>query len=156
MIEDEDEQRRWCIVRYPSSIERFNSINSMVHFVTPFAINALTAIIIIVVKTQSIFKLKKEETYFKHLRKQFHQFRHLLISPIILVLLSIPRLILAFLPGCMKSNEDLWIYLTGYFISFLPPLLTFPIFVLPSDFYKQEFVKQTTFLFNKLRKCCYH
>ena len=156
VIEDEDEQRRWCIVRYPSSIERFNSINSMVHFVTPFAINALTAIIIIVVKTQSIFKLKKEETYFKHLRKQFHQFRHLLISPIILVLLSIPRLILAFLPGCMKSNEDLWIYLTGYFISFLPPLLTFPIFVLPSDFYKQEFVKQTTFLFNKLRKCCYH
>ena len=110
LIDDESEKRQWCIVRYPPSIERFNSINLLLH-------------------------------------NSFRSYQTSSHIPALLVTLSVPRLMLAFLPGCMKSTDNLWIYLAGYFVSFVPPLLTFPIFVLPSRFYRKEFGEQVKRLF---------
>lgn len=146
LIEDEIEARHWCIIRSSTSIEQFNSINLMFHSVTPFVINGISAIILIIGKSRTYSMTNNEYSSFRHLCKHLYTFKHLIISPVILVLLSVPRLILAFLPGCMKSNEDLWIHLAGYFISFIPPLLTFPIFVLPFRLYRNEFTNQTKFL----------
>jgi len=154
LLDDDSEQRKWCIVRYPLSIEKFDSINLFLHFVVPFAINAISAVMIIVLKTRSVFTIKKQQSYLEHLLKQIHQFRHLLISPCVLVLLSVPRLILAFLPGCMKSTEDLWIYLAGYFVSFVPSLLIFPIFVLPSNVYRKEFSNQSKRILKTIASLC--
>ncbi len=153
LLHDESEQRIWCIVRYPPSVETFNSINIFLHFVAPFAINAISAMIIIVAKARMRSSVKKEESYLQHLFKQLQQLKHLLISPCVLVLLSIPRLMLAFIPGCMKSTEDLWIYLAGFLISFVPPVLIFPIFVLPSRLYRKEFNNETKHLFKTITKC---
>ncbi len=55
-----------------------------------------------------------------------------------LVILGLPRLILVFVSKCMKSGDDSWLFVIGYFISFLPPMLTFVIFIVPSKFYKKE------------------
>ncbi|CAF1033075.1 unnamed protein product [Adineta steineri] len=52
---------------------------------------------------------------------------------------AIPRLIISFLSGCMKSARDAWFYLIGYFISFIPSMMSFVIFVLPSSMYKKIF-----------------
>jgi hypothetical protein len=41
----------------------------------------------------------------------------------------------------MKSVNDSWLFLVGYFISFIPSILTFVIFVLPSKLYKKQFQK---------------
>jgi hypothetical protein len=41
----------------------------------------------------------------------------------------------------MKSVNDSWLFLFGYFISFIPPILTFVIFILPSKLYKKQFQK---------------
>jgi hypothetical protein len=41
----------------------------------------------------------------------------------------------------MKSSSDVWLFLFGYFISFIPPMLTFVVFIVPSKFYKKEFHK---------------
>ncbi len=49
-------------------------------------------------------------------------------SPISLVLLALPRLILASTLGCMKSARDsVTLFLVGYFVSFILSLLTFKI-----------------------------
>ena len=40
----------------------------------------------------------------------------------------------------MQSPNDTQLFLIGYFISFIPPMLTFVIFILLSQFYKQAFV----------------
>jgi len=146
LLHDKEEQRTWCIVRYPPSIATFSSINISLHCIIPSAINAMSAMIIIIVKAHIRFNVTKEKSYFQLLFKQLQQLKHLLIAPSVIVLLFVPRLILAFIPGCMKSNEDLWIYLTGYFIAFVPPLLIFPIFVLSSRIYKEEFNNQTKHL----------
>ncbi len=59
----------------------------------------------------------------------------------ILIILGIPRLIISFTSACMKSTSDSWLFLVGYFISLIPPLLTFILFVLPSKTYKETFRK---------------
>lgn len=82
-----------------------------------------------------------QEKFSKHLTKQLNQHYHLLISAFLLVLLALPRLIIYLYGGCMKSPSEPWLALLGYFISFMPPLLIFPIFVLSSRMYKNIWKK---------------
>jgi hypothetical protein len=44
---DRDEERRWCLVEYSSSINVYNSFLTFFHFLIPFSINFLSPIIII-------------------------------------------------------------------------------------------------------------
>ncbi|CAF4306529.1 unnamed protein product [Rotaria sp. Silwood2] len=53
---------------------------------------------------------------------------HLIFVPIALVILAIPRFIISLVSGCMKSSRDSWLFLTRYFIYFIPPILTFAVF----------------------------
>ncbi len=69
----------------------------------------------------------------------YHQHKHLIFSSIILAILVLPRLVISFISSCMKLARDPKLYFTGYFISFIPSLLTCFIFVLPSKMYKKEF-----------------
>ena len=67
------------------------------------------------------------------------QHRNLLIGPCVLIILAIPRLVISLISGCLKSDRDSWLSLLGYFISLIPPLLTFILFVLPSTTYRKAF-----------------
>ena len=49
----------------------------------------------------------------------------------------------------MKSARDPWLFLLGYFISFIPAFLIFLVFVLPSKTYKNEFEQSI----NRIRLC---
>jgi uncharacterized membrane protein YdjX (TVP38/TMEM64 family) len=99
----------------------------------------ISTIIIIIKAARHRLSIKTSQTYKQHLIEQFKRHKHLLISSILLVILAIPRLIITFASGCMKSAADSWWFLMGYFISFFSSMLTFFIFVLPSKTYVQEF-----------------
>ncbi|CAF0863302.1 unnamed protein product [Didymodactylos carnosus] len=75
----------------------------------------------------------------EHLQLQFKQHKHHLIASCTLALLALPRLIKSFIGECMKSPRNSWLFLLGYLISFLPSMVTFIVFVLPSKIYKDEF-----------------
>jgi hypothetical protein len=139
LIDDTEEQRTWCITSYSSILKIYDSISIFVHFLVPFFINIISVIVIIVnlARQQSI--LRKKQTYKQHLYKQLDQNKHLLIAPCILVLSAIPRLVLSLLSVCMRSPRDPWRFLIGYLLSFIPFMLTFPVFILPSIAYKKEF-----------------
>jgi len=146
--ENENEQQRyWCIVEYSSKyIEIYNTIITTFHFISPFIINFTSAIIIIVTKTrqQIILQAKKQNKTFhprKIFIKQIRQHQNILIAPCVLTILDIPRLIISFTSSCIKSPNDFWFYLIGNYISLIPSLLTFTIYVLPSSAYKQAFRK---------------
>jgi len=109
------------------------------HFCTPFVINLLSAIIIIIKTARLRTNLKNQENYRKIFFEQLRQHKHLLITSFLLIILAIPRLIISFVSGCMESAGDAWLFLIGYFISFIPPILTFVVFILPSKFYKKQF-----------------
>jgi hypothetical protein len=139
LIDDKEEQRTWCIATYSSSVLKFDWAINILHFSVPFLINLSSSLIIIISTARIRLKIQKKQTYSKLLREQIREHKHLLISPFILFVLALPRLIISFASGCMKSARNPWLYLIGYFVSFTPTMLTFFVFVLPSKTYKQEF-----------------
>ena len=136
----------WCITRYSHSIQTYNTAILFIHLVAPFIINLASALFIIfgIARKRSVAQTK--QTYKEHLFGQFNEHKQLIISPIILLILSLPRLVIALLSGCTKITRNPWLYLVGYFISFTPSMLIFIIFVLPSDLYRKTF-KQSLITF---------
>jgi hypothetical protein len=96
LIDDEDDHRTWCIIKYSSSIKIYDSIIRIIHFVIPFIINFICALIMIINIARSHSNARKNKTYKQYLREQFNEHKHLIISPFILVILSLPRLIISF------------------------------------------------------------
>jgi hypothetical protein len=144
LIDDVEEQRTWCIVRYPksylNSLTMYTTIMSIIHFMGPFVINIVSAVGIITIAARHRMKADKKRSYRSHLRIQIRQHKYLIISPIVLILLGLPRIILAFTLECMKSARDpVTLFLVGYFVSFIPSVLTFVVFVLPSETYTKAF-----------------
>jgi Na+/H+ antiporter NhaD/arsenite permease-like protein len=134
-IEDDNvdnEKTLWCIVQYPSILHTIN----IIHFMVPFIINLISVLVIIIMSARQQSALKKKKKYQEILKEQIHQHKNLLIGPCALAILAVPRLIISFASGCMESTSDSWLFLFGYFISLIPYLLTFILFVVPSNTYK--------------------
>ncbi len=141
LIDDGNEQRIWCIVSYSSSAQIYNSIINIFHFIVPFGINILSAITIIITMTRLRNRNAPQQGYQEILQKEIRRHSRILIAPVVLIIFTTPRLILSLVSGCMKSIDDAWIFIIGYYVSFLPPILTFLVFVLPSKTYKKKFRK---------------
>ncbi|CAF2850740.1 unnamed protein product [Rotaria sp. Silwood2] len=135
---DDDEQRIWCFVEYSYSVRIYNSFITLFHFLVPFSINFITALVIIKKIARRRSNIYPEQSYHDHFQRQMHHHQHLLFAPCMLILLGLPRLIVSFSKSCMKSAREPWFYLIGYFVSFIPSMLTFIVFVLPSKNYKSE------------------
>ncbi|CAF4549375.1 unnamed protein product, partial [Rotaria sp. Silwood2] len=150
--ENEDDKRLWCIALYPSNLQLFNSMIHIFHFLAPFAINLISTIILITKISRQQSNVHPNQTYVEHLKKQIQEHKHLFTAPLMLVILATPRLIISFVSKCMKSTNDAWLFLIGYFISFIPPMFTFVIFVLPSASYKEELHKSIIAFRTKLRR----
>ena len=124
LIDDgEEDQRIWCVVSYPKRLEFFVWIVNIFHFLTSFAINVFIAFYIIQQMARQRSAVRKNQTYRQQLREQFDQLKNRLISPCILILLAFPRLLISFLAGCMKTIREPWLFLVGYFVSFIPSLI---------------------------------
>ncbi|CAF1291225.1 unnamed protein product [Rotaria sordida] len=132
LFDDEDEQRTWCIVNYSFQLKIFDRFINLFHFLIPFIIDFLSSLIIIIqvfkTRTKTQKKVKNKTLFYV----QINRHKHLIIAPCILILLALPRLIISFLSRCMESTHDPWLFFIGYYISFIPSLLIFTVFVLPS------------------------
>jgi hypothetical protein len=100
LIDDEDEGRIWCIVRYPDSyanvLKLFTSMAMLIHFIGPFIINIISAFGIIIMTAKRRSNLHKKLSFKKRILNEFHEHKHLIISGLGLILLALPRIILAF------------------------------------------------------------
>ncbi|CAF0825556.1 unnamed protein product [Rotaria sp. Silwood1] len=110
---DDDEKRIWCIVTYSSNLQTFNTVLNIFHFLTPFIINLISGLVIIIMTTRRRTAVRANESFRKMLQKQFQEHSHLLITPILLVILAIPRLIISLISRCMKSINDPWKLVTS-------------------------------------------
>jgi hypothetical protein len=135
---DSEEQRLWCVFHYLSSVQNYNTIISFLHYIGPFCANLFSALFIIFRSARRRAVAQKRQTYNQHLRQQFKEHRNLIISPIVLIILTLPRLLISFSTGCVKRSHNAWLYLSGYLVSFIPSMTLFFIFILPSDFYREQ------------------
>ena len=137
--DDDGEQRIWCISDYPYPIRVANLFSIIFHLIAPFVINLVSAIIIITISTRRRVNVQTHRSYKQVLSEQFQAHKNLLIGPTMLIVFAVPRLIISLASGCMRSAKNSWLFLLGYFMSLIPPLGTFILFVLPSTLYNQAF-----------------
>ncbi|CAF1279829.1 unnamed protein product [Adineta ricciae] len=131
----------WCVTSYSPSVQTYNTIIQFIHLLGPFTLNLFSSLFIIFGVARQRSNAQTRQTYFEHVREQFHEHKRLLISSVTLMILALPRLILALLPGCLNVSDHLWLYLFGYFVSFTPSILIFIVFVVPSKSYLNTFKK---------------
>lgn len=124
-----------CITHYSPTVQNYNTVILFVHLTVPFVANLCSALFIIFGVARQRSVSRTGQTFSEHIREQFKEHKQLIISPVILLVLSIPRLIISLLPNCVNTSEDFWSYLSAYFISFIPSMLMFFIFVVPSELY---------------------
>ena len=137
--DDVDEKRIWCIVSYSPGFQQFDRAIEMVHVLVPFVINVVSSIIITIITVRLRMTTDRHRTQQTILREQLQRHRHLIVAPVLLMILTLPRLVIAFVSGCLTSPGGSWLLLAGYFISFIPSMLCFVVFVLPSRLYKDQF-----------------
>jgi len=141
----------YCITRYSPSLENYNTSILFFHLIIPFAINLFSALYIIFGVARQRSNVQRGRTYQEHVQEQFKEHKQLLISPLVLIILASPRVVIALLPGCIDVSKNPWLYLSAYFISFIPSMLVFIIFVLPSSSYKKKFKES---LASWQQRCC--
>ena len=136
----ENEYNVLCVIRYSRSVQTYNTITLFIHLIVPFLANLFSALFIIFGTARRLSTAQTNKKSFKqHVISQIHEHKQLLISPFILLLLALPRLIMSLVSGCVDPSENPWLYLCGYLISFTPPMLMFAVFVLPSELYRKTF-----------------
>ena len=153
--DDRDSMKRiWCTVNYNSYyLQIYSNIIDGFHFIVPFFLNLISIIVLIKTTTRQQLTIYRYGTYREILWEQLKEIKHLITAPIVLVILGIPRLILSYLLKCMNSINDAWLFLILYFISYIPPMITFLVFILPSRYYRQELKKTITEYRTVIKRC---
>ena len=140
-IEYVTEHHVLCLYRYSRFLQSYNTAILFFHLIVPFIVNLCSALFIMFGTARQRSEARDKQTFKEHVLKQMSEHKQLLISPCILLMLAIPRVILSLVSGCVDPASNPWLYLCGYFISYVPPMLIFAVFVLPSELYKQTFKK---------------
>jgi hypothetical protein len=151
---DKTEERYWCVVHYSSFIRIYSSTLIMFHYFGPLLITIISVVYIILSTTNQRSSTRSSETFWLRFRTKVRQYKHMIISSIVITILTLPNLIISIILDCNKSSHLLWFYLIGYFLSFTPATFIFLIFVLPSPLYKEEFrqlILQTRRQFNAFK-----
>ena len=133
-----------CITSYTKElVSTYNRANLLIHYVTPFFIQTVSMTILIVQITRSRARANGStlETFLDLFKKQFIAHREYYITPIIIVLSSLPQTILSFSYACteLKKPWQRYTLLTTYFLSYLPQMLGYILYVLPSTTYTEQF-----------------
>jgi len=133
-----------CVTSYAQSlVSSYNRVNVLLHYCIPFLIQFISITVIVI---QTAFSRKRasgrhQQTFADLFKKQFKTHKEHYVTPIIMVFSSLPQAILSFSYACTELKQ-LWqryTLLTTYFLSYLPQMLGFILYVLPSTTYSEEF-----------------
>lgn len=133
-----------CVTNYrQSSISTYNRFNIFIHYCIPFVIQVISITVTIMRTAVSRAKTRgnSRETFAMLFMKQFRTQKENYVTPMILVFSSLPQAILSFSYACteLKQSWQRYTLLITYFLSYLPQILGFLLYVLPSATFSKEF-----------------
>ena len=135
----ETENRVLCVTTYSRSVQDYNTAILFFHLIVPFIANLFSAVYIIFGTARQRSVTRTRQTYTTHVLEQLSEHKQLVISPVILLILSMPRLVISLVSECVNASNNPWLYLFCYLISFTPSMLIFVVFVFPSELYMKVF-----------------
>ncbi|CAF1248436.1 unnamed protein product [Adineta steineri] len=151
MIIDEEDKRNWCVFTVnnnnrPKVFKSYVASNLFLFFV-PIIINFVSSFIIL----RKTFELKRRmqlnanrntnqadpwRTRLLFIKKQIMKHKHILLGPLLLAILSFPRILFLFIFVCKKLDRRPFLSLFAYLISFIPSMTILFLFILPSTVYR--------------------
>jgi hypothetical protein len=141
-INDEPGGHPWCVLDLGStSWNVYEKFITICHLILPFVLNLLSMIGFILYKIKlELTSTKKgnKDGKFVVIKKQLLKYKPIIISPIITLILEIPRFVLTFTLACIDHAWERYVYLIGYLISFVPLTGVLFIYIVPSPKYKEE------------------
>jgi hypothetical protein len=119
----------------------YNQTNTVIHYSVPFLINFVCALILIVLIARSRANTNKKKTRLQVLREQLVKQKELFTPPLAIIVSALPQFIVSFSFACTELNVawQRYILTIAYFMSYLPQILTYLLYIQPSTFYKSEF-----------------
>ncbi|CAF1186229.1 unnamed protein product [Didymodactylos carnosus] len=136
--------RYWCVSQYKHKwLETYVKATKIFNLIVPFLINFVTIILILITIVRHKLACQNESR-FEILKQQLSVYKVFILSPFIIILFESPRLILTFSLACIQSEWQKYLYLSSYFISVLPLILTFVICVITKESYRKELIKFKT------------
>ena len=141
-------EQSWCIVNYPRHFHAINlsrKIFNLIHLISPFLISFGSSILLLALTIQRKYSLQtnnqksQDKACLKLFRRELSLIKHSLISPCLLVLFGLPRLILTFAFACIEHSWQEKFYMISYLISIIPMTAVLFIFVFPSTVYFKMF-----------------
>jgi len=133
-----------CVTSYVQQlVSSYNRANVLIHYFVPFLIQviSITILIIQIARSRARTNGSTKLTFFNLCKKQVKTHKEHYVTPIIIVFSSLPQAILSFSYACteLKQPWQRYTLLTTYFLSYLPQILGFILYVLPSTTYTKEF-----------------
>ena len=138
-----------CITNYVQSfVSTYNHVNVLIHYFIPFLIQTISITILIIQVACSRVRAgsgSNKQTFVGVFKRQLKTQKEQYVTPIIIILSSLPQIILSFSYACteLKQPWQRYTLLTTYFLSFLPQMLGFILYMLPSTIYSDEFHRTT-------------
>ncbi len=150
-----------CVISYDKpAILIYNRINVIIHHVIPFLSQTIvtSASLIFIARSQirSGATSQGSQTLASAIRRLLREKMEYYITPMIIILSTLPQIILAFAYACTELEQE-WQrhgFLVAYLLTYIPHICGFILYILPSKHYSKEF-KQTVIgkcLFNKFSK----
>jgi hypothetical protein len=133
-----------CVTNYvQSSISTYNRVNVLIHYFIPFLIQiiSITILIIQLAFSRARASSNSQQTFTNLFLRQLKIQKEQYVTPMIIILSSLPQTILSFSYACseLKQSWQRYILLTTYFLSYLPQMLGCILYVLPSTAFLEEF-----------------
>ncbi|CAF3297833.1 unnamed protein product [Rotaria sp. Silwood2] len=131
--------RYWCSLRYNShALSIFVKFTNIFHFLFPYMISLITPILMFTRLTKDKATVNQNATIWSNFISVLSTYKYNLVSPCTIIVLTTPRIILTFFLTCITHSWQNTIYLITYFLSLVPLMTCFFIFVCPSSQYRQE------------------
>lgn len=130
-----------CITKFDHPlIFVYNRVNTLLHYLGPFAIQTLSITLLLVLVSRSRAKSTGGNVTFGYVLKQmFHAQKELYVTPTIIILSALPQAILSFSLACSElSTWQRHVLLFSYLFSYAPQILGFILFVSPSKAFSKE------------------
>ncbi|CAF1031787.1 unnamed protein product [Didymodactylos carnosus] len=134
----------WCLLNFNLKwLNSYEIFMNLFHLILPFSINLASTILFLlyIIKKELLSSINKTKNKLKStiIKEQLLKYKPIIISPLLIILSELPRLILTFVLACIEYKWQIYLYFFGYLASLLPLTATLFIYVLPSPNYKKKF-----------------
>ncbi|CAF2110896.1 unnamed protein product [Rotaria magnacalcarata] len=132
---------KWCVTQLSRPLQIYNQTNTMIHYLTPFLVNLICTIVLLILIARSRANVDKNKSRWKIFQEQFKKKKDMFIPSMIHIISALPHLIISFSLACsdLDTKWQRYMLIISYFAAYVPQCLSFHLYVQPSQLFLREF-----------------